>query len=510
MSLSCVPIPNVNVSNTELFAHDVELPAEGDDRSLLRCFVLPHRDLRINLLHGLENDGDNNEETSPADRERLRVRDALHEEWKDGDDPEEERARERDAVHDVLQVARGHRPRPNAGNEPALFLKVFGDPLRIERHRRVEVGEQHDEKEVEESVEEAAIEECHNPLCDRRDRGVLRGGEELGDDSREEENREGKDNRDHAGLVHPEREVRRNSTEEPSATHALRVAYGDIPLSFRDKDDACGDDNPDREEAEVEGDVRRIPERHNLLDDLRRARDDPHEDNERGAVPKPALADELPEPHEKHGTSSDREDRHEKMRRREGNGCADTSRPPLEKREEPKRLNRGEGNREETRVHLDPLPASFTFLALQLLETGDNHREELEHNRGGNVRTDPEHGDREVRETATREDIQNPKELVLRKKLPEIFLLDSGNGDMRGDTENDKKKDDPENPPPEVRRFPKGEEPREIDHAAARTRRDKLRIIILGLCSLELARSRQSPPRAQFSLAPLPKLVTPP
>ena len=67
----------------------------------------------------------------------------------DRDDAEEQRARQRDAVEHVLDVADRRRTRTDAGDEPAVLAQVVREVDRVEDERRVEVGEEHDQHELE-------------------------------------------------------------------------------------------------------------------------------------------------------------------------------------------------------------------------------------------------------------------------------------------------------------------------------------------------------------------------
>jgi hypothetical protein len=71
---------------------------EYDEHLADEPLVVAHQELGFELLHGVEDDGDNDEEACAGDGEGLDIADEADEERDDGDEAEEERATPRDAV----------------------------------------------------------------------------------------------------------------------------------------------------------------------------------------------------------------------------------------------------------------------------------------------------------------------------------------------------------------------------------------------------------------------------
>ena len=73
---------------------------------------------------------------------RRDAREFLDHDRKHGHETEEHRAPERDAIHDARKELRGVLARTDARNESAALLEIFRNLFRIERDRRIEIGEE--------------------------------------------------------------------------------------------------------------------------------------------------------------------------------------------------------------------------------------------------------------------------------------------------------------------------------------------------------------------------------
>ena len=81
----------------------------------------------------------------------------------------------------------------------------------------------------------------------------------------------------------------------------------------------------------------------------------------------------------------------------------------LEEERVAERLRRGERDGQVARVLVD-LGVARLALLLQLLEPRDDDRQQLEDDRGRDVRHDPEREERELRERAAREQVQQAED----------------------------------------------------------------------------------------------------
>ena len=126
------------------------------------------------------------------------------------------------------------------------------------------------------------------------------GGAEVGRHlDGEEQDADGEDDGDDAGLVDAQGQERGAALVHAPATHAAGVLDGDASLAFLDVDDD-GHRGHDAEQAEGDagGQVGRGQER---AHGARQAGHDAGEDDEADAVADAALGDELADPHEQHG-----------------------------------------------------------------------------------------------------------------------------------------------------------------------------------------------------------------
>ena len=120
-------------------------------RALEEALVVAHHQLRLELLHRVQRDADDDQDRGAAEVEvgaRL-----VDEDRRQGRDRGQvERARERQPREDAVQEL-GRRPAwPHPGDEAAVLLEVVGLVHRVEGDRGVEVGEEDDEDRLADDV----------------------------------------------------------------------------------------------------------------------------------------------------------------------------------------------------------------------------------------------------------------------------------------------------------------------------------------------------------------------
>src|SRR6266446_7543205 len=125
----------------------------GMPRSPDEPLVIPHEQLGLDLLHGLDNDADDDEEARSAKGDGRDRRDQQTEDGRRGsDDAKEERAGDRDPGDDPREIVLGRAARTDAGNEPAVLAQLLRGLAGLERECRVEVGEAYRQQEIEGDV----------------------------------------------------------------------------------------------------------------------------------------------------------------------------------------------------------------------------------------------------------------------------------------------------------------------------------------------------------------------
>ena len=134
-------------------AAGLEAGHEPTDRdSLLQeAFVVAHHQLRLELLHRIEGDADDDQQRGSAEQERgTGLGDENRRERRDR--RQEQRAGERQPGEDAIEELGRWPAGPHPGDEPAVLLEVVGLVDGVERDRRVEVREEDDQDRLAENV----------------------------------------------------------------------------------------------------------------------------------------------------------------------------------------------------------------------------------------------------------------------------------------------------------------------------------------------------------------------
>ena len=194
------------------------------------------------------------------------------------------------------------------------------------------------------------------------------------------------------------------------ADHAFGVLDRDPPLALLDEDDR--DDHR-------EGD-----ERHHHDEDLvgvgppgfdpvRDPRGDRGEDHQRDAVADAALGDQLAEPHQQRAPAVRQIDDQEDLGEGQlaDDAAAGWSAEGLEEEDVAERLAEGEADGQVARVLGDLLLADLA-LFLELLQRGDDDGQQLQDDRGGDVGHDPQREQRQAREAAAGEEVEEAEDVA--------------------------------------------------------------------------------------------------
>src|SRR5438876_1645853 len=263
----------------------------GDLTSLLdEPLVLTHDQLRLDLFHGVEGHTDDDEDRGPPQVHVLRWysgQSRREERDEDRNPSQEERPREGDAGHRTVKVLRRRDPRPNPGDEGSVLLEIVRGVDRVEGHRRVEVGKAEYENEIDKVVKNVGrnIGAGRDPVGAQRPRDLApdagRRGQEVTDDDREEHDRDRKDDRDNARLVHPERQMRTAPLVNLAAYHPLGRLDRDLPLGLLDLDDERRNhDGEGREQEQRRQALRGTAAREQVVDGVRNTADNAGEDDQ--------------------------------------------------------------------------------------------------------------------------------------------------------------------------------------------------------------------------------------
>ncbi len=129
-------------------------------------------------------------------------------------------------------------------------------------------------------------------------------------------------------------------------------------------------------------------------------------------LPRPALADQLAEPHEQDRAGGEAEQQAQRLDAEERVGRDDAVR--AEQDADAVALREGQRHGQHAGVLVDPV-AAVLALAAELLERGDHAAHQLHDDAGVDVRVHAEADDRRRRQAASREDVQDPEQRVVRR-----------------------------------------------------------------------------------------------
>src|SRR6186997_2074020 len=124
----------------------------SEPRPLDQSLILMGEQMALDLGDGIHGDTHHDEERGAAEIERHA---GIGDEdlRKDAYGGEIDRAHHGDPGQHVVDIFRSAFPRPDAGQEATILLEIVGRVLRVEYHRRVEEGEEHDQRDVENDVQ---------------------------------------------------------------------------------------------------------------------------------------------------------------------------------------------------------------------------------------------------------------------------------------------------------------------------------------------------------------------
>jgi hypothetical protein len=184
---------------------------------------------------------------------------------------------------------------------------------------------------------------------------------------------------DDARHVHAQRHVGRAARGDATPDHTARVLHRNPALAFLDEDDRHGHREEDEREEELRHRVAVDPG----TDRRRSVRDDRREDEDRDAVADTALRDQLAHPHEERRPGGERDHDEDDVA-----GVGFERALPLEEVGVAERLERGEHDGQVARVLVD-LGVAGLALLLKPLERRNDDGEQLDDDRGRDVRHDP-------------------------------------------------------------------------------------------------------------------------
>jgi hypothetical protein len=167
-----------SASKTEwVYGFKVALVVDPEGVITEEAFVVAAHQV-LDLAHSIQRDADHDQHRGPAEEDRLRqVHNSRDQVRHHRDEREEDCSDECDPGQHVVQVDGCRLARSVARDVPTTLLQAVGVLDGIELHRRVEVGEHHDEEGVEDQVRRVTRREERRDTAE--DRILVAPGEEV-------------------------------------------------------------------------------------------------------------------------------------------------------------------------------------------------------------------------------------------------------------------------------------------------------------------------------------------
>src|SRR6185437_2034564 len=424
-------------------------------------FVIAHDELRFQLLHRIHRHADNNQErraskiklhAEPIEDEAprmgikpiaaqpggqvLQVDARNHPFRQKANDGEINATYERQPRKYSIDMFGRVSSRTDSRHEPAILPHVIRQLGGIENDAHIEEGEEDDQHDIQQGIKRLTPAN-HFAECLYGWRAAL---ENQRQSLRECQQGTGKDRRHHATGIHAKRQIRHLAAHDLAPHHTLGILHGNALLAALHKDNESDDRNHENEQGN-DGDGGKgapllgpnlLPQ---VLDGARQADHDACKYDERHAVSDSAVADLLAQPHDECRTrgKSQYTHQHEPVPSviNEGLSGKALGRECAGDRE---RLKHAENDGEIARVLRDLAAAEFAFL-LQALQIRPHHDEQLQNDRGGDVRHDAEREDREPAEITAAKEIDNAqhRSFVLLEKLLKEVGIDARRGNERAE-----------------------------------------------------------------------------
>src|SRR5579863_3876547 len=421
-----------------------------------KTIVIPHHQLRFELLYGVHRHADHNQQRRAAEvklhvqtvehepphvpiepiaakpyRQVLQMNTGNHPFRKQADDGEIHASHKRQARENSIDVLRRIPPRADTGNEAAILPHVVRQFRGIENDAHVKESKENNQRHIHQCVERLAPANRGGEFLKERRLALKNQRQRL----RERQQRARENRRNHAAGIHAQRQVGHLPAHHLAAHHALRVLHGNAPLASLDEDNE-GDHRPHQRQESDKRDARErtplpglrfLPE---IKYRARQADDDARKNNERHPIADAAVGDLLAQPHDEGRAGRESEHGHQdEARTRVVDERLAAQILAHQRHGNRERLEAAQDNRQVARVLRDLTAAELAFF-LQALQVGPHDHHQLQDDRGRNVRHDAERENRQPAEVTAAEEVHQAKDrtLALLEERLKQFGIDSWGG----------------------------------------------------------------------------------
>ncbi|CAD5267188.1 conserved hypothetical protein [Bosea sp. EC-HK365B] len=399
--------------------------------------ILMGQQMTMDLSHRVHGRRHHDQQRGAAEQDDRNLGIGDHELRDQADDSQIGGAEHGDAGQHPVDMLGGALARADAGHEAAMLLEIVRRLDRIEHDRGVEEAEEDNQRRIEEHEQRPTMREVGRHR--RQDAGAARSLREASDRGRQQQQRRGEDRRDHAGGVELQRQERGLALIHAVADLALGVVDQQAALGALDEDHEGDDaDRHHHDEQQQAGRDRALAAELERLRQLgREFGDDAGEDDHRRAVADAAAGDLLAEPEQEHGAADQRDrgrDQEERPRLQHEIARAlqtDADAPGLEQRQHQRQI---------ARVLVEDLAARLAFL-LQRLEGRDDAGEQLDDDRGRDVRHDRQREDREPADRTAGEHVEQAEHtrLGLLEQVRDCIRIHAGQRDIGAEPVDDQR-----------------------------------------------------------------------
>ena len=163
--------------------------------------VLADRQLSVQLFNQVYHNRYNDEERGATYCKCLHASKTLQDNWQNGNYTQEQRTKRSESCDNLREMLGCGGTRASTGDEGSRLLQILCCGVRVEGYSRVEIGEDENKQEVQNTVYPSILENSRDKFVDSHQNCILRASKEVGNHLGEEQNGKRKNDWDNPGLI---------------------------------------------------------------------------------------------------------------------------------------------------------------------------------------------------------------------------------------------------------------------------------------------------------------------